>query len=83
MTKNELMSLLESNSPFDYPIPTPLVSFNLFYASCEVGLINSLETLALTDIDHVSIMKSSVQTHTKKRGNPDQSDPKHSSVHGN
>ena len=60
MTKNELMSLLESNSPFDYPILTPLVSFILLCASFEADLIYSLGTLTLTDIDHVSIMKSSV-----------------------
>ena len=60
MTKNELMSLLESNSPFDYPILTPLVSFISLCASFEAGLIHSLETLTLTDIHNVSIMKSSV-----------------------
>ena len=60
MTKNDIMSLLESNSPFDYPILTPSVSFISLYDSFEVGLIHSLETLTLTDIDHVSIMRSSV-----------------------
>ena len=58
------MSLLESSSPLDYPILTPLVSFISLYDSFEAGLIHSLGTLTLTDIDHVSIMKSS----TPKRG---------------
>ena len=66
MTKNDLMSLLESNSPFDYLILTPLVSFISLCASFEASLIHSLGTLTLTDIDHVSIMKSSVmKPHTE------------------
>ena len=85
MTKNDLMSLLESNSPFDYPILTPLVSFILLCASFEAGLIRSLETLTLTLTDnvHVSIIKSSVSPTPKRGGINDQSDPKHASVHGN
>ena len=67
MTKNNLVSLLKSSSPLDYPILTPLVSFISLYASFEVVLIHSLGTLTLTDIDHVSIMKSSVCP-TPKRG---------------
>ena len=66
MTKNDLMSLLEFNSPVDYLILTPLVSFISLCASFEVGLIHLLGTLTLTDIDHVSIMKSSVmKPHTE------------------
>ncbi|MFV1196853.1 hypothetical protein, partial [Klebsiella pneumoniae] len=34
------------------------VSFISLYDSFEAGLIHSLGTLTLTDIDHVSIMKS-------------------------
>ena len=83
MTKNDLMSLLESNSPLDYPILTPLVSFVSLCASFEAGLIHSLGTLTLTDIDHVSIMKSSVSLTLKRGGITGQSDPKHASVHGN
>ena len=67
MTKNYLMSLLESNSHLDYPILTPLVSFVSLCASFEAGVIHSLGTLNLTDIDHVRIMKSSVLP-TLKRG---------------
>ena len=54
------MSLHESNSTFDYTILTSLVSFVSLCASLEAGLIHSLGTLTLTDIDHVRIMKSSV-----------------------
>ena len=56
MTKNDLLSLLDSNSLLDYPILTPLVSFVSLCESFEAGLIHSLETVTLTDIDHVSIM---------------------------
>ena len=84
MTKNDLMSLLESNSPLDYPILTSLVSSVSLCASFEAGLIHSLGTLTLTDIDHVSIIKSSVMKPTQKRGGiTGKSDPKHASVHGN
>ena len=61
------MSLPESRSPLDYPILTPSVSFISLYDSFEADLIHSLRTLTLTDIDHVSIMKSSVSP-TSKRG---------------
>ena len=84
MTKNDLMSLLESNSPLDYPILTHLVSFISLCASFEADLIYSLGTSTLTDIDDVSIMKSSVmRPHTEKSGITDKSDPKYASVRGN
>ena len=69
------MSLLESSSPLDYPILTPWVSFITLCALFEVVLIHSLGTLTLTDIDHVSIMKSSVSPTPKRGGITDQSDP--------
>ena len=70
MNKNDLLSLLESNSPLDKPILTPLVSFVSLCASFEAGLIHSLGTLTLTDIDHVSVMKSSViKPHIEKMWN--------------
>ena len=59
------MSLPESSSPLDYPILTPSVSIISLYDSFEAGLIHSLGTLTLTDIDHVSIIKSSVAPHKK------------------
>ena len=80
MTKNELMSLLKSNLQLDYPILTPLASFNSLCASFEAGLIHSMGILTLTDIDHVSIMKSSVSPTPKNDGITGQSDPKHASV---
>ena len=83
MIKNDLVSLLKSSSPLDYPILTLLVSFILLCASFEDGLIYSLGTLTLTDIDHVSIMKSSVSPTPKRGGITSQSDPKYASVHGN
>ena len=83
MNNNDLMSLLESNSPFYYHIITYLVSFISLCASFEAGLIHSLGTLTLTDIDHVRIIKSSVFPTPKRGGITGQSDPKHSSVHGN
>ena len=68
MINNNLVSLLESSSPLDYPILTPLVSFISFGASFEIGLIYSFDTLTLTDTDDVSIMKFSVmKPHIKKR----------------
>ena len=67
MTKNDLVSLLESSSPLDYTIQTPLVSFISLCTLHEAGLILSLETLTVTDIDHVSIIKSRVYL-TPKRG---------------
>ena len=83
MIKNNLVSLLESSSPLYYPILTPLVSFISLCASFEAGLIHSLGTSTLTDIDHVSIMKSRVSPTTKKGGITGQNDPKHASIHRN
>ena len=80
---NELMSLLDSNSPLDYPILTPLVSFILLCASFEAGPIHSLGTLTLTDIYHFNIMKSNVSPTPKRGGITGQSDPKHASIHEN
>ena len=77
------MSLPESSSPLDYPIVTPSVSFISLCDSFETGLIHSLETLTLTDIDHVSIRKYSVSPTQKRGGITRQIDPKHASVHGN
>ena len=81
MIKNDLVSLLESSSPLDYPILKPLVSFITLCALFEVGRIHSLGTLTLTDIDYVSIMKSTVSPTPKKGGITGQSDPKHASVY--
>ena len=49
----------------------------------EAGLSHSLGTLTLTDVDHVSIMKSSVSPTLKRGGITGQSDSKHASVYGN
>ena len=68
------MSLPESSSPLDYPILTPSISFISLYDSFEDGLIHSLGTLTLPDIDHVSIMKSSVSPTLKRGGITGQSD---------
>ena len=70
MTKNDLISLLESNSPLDYPILTPSVSFISLCASFEASLIHSWLTLTVTDIDHVSIMKSSLPHNEKRLNHP-------------
>ena len=59
------MSLPESRSPLDYPILTPSVSFISLCASFDAVPNNSRGTLTLTDIDHVSIMKSSSSPHRK------------------
>ena len=83
MIKNDLVSLLESSSPLNYHILTPLVSFISLCASFEAGLIYPLGTLTLTDIDHMSITKSSVSPTQKRGGITSQSDPKHASIHGN
>ena len=83
MTKNNLVSLLESSSPLDYPILTPLVSFISLCTSFEAGLIHLWGTLTLTDIDHVNIMKTSVSPTPKKCGITGQIDLKHASVHRN
>ena len=69
------MSLPESSSSLDYPILTPLVSFISLCASFKAGLIHSLGTLSLSNIDHVSIMKSSVSPTPKRGGIIGQSDP--------
>ena len=81
MIKHELESLLKSSSPLDYPILTPLVSFISSCESFEASLIHSLGTLTLTNINHVSIMISSVFLTTKKDGIIGQIDPKHASVY--
>ena len=73
MTKNDLVSLLKSSSPLDYPILTHLVSFLPLCALHEASLILSLGTLTLTDIDHVRIMKSFCPT-PKSGGITGQSD---------
>ena len=75
MTKNNLVPLLKSSSTLDYPILTPFVSFILLCAFIEAGLILSLGTLTLADIDHVSIMKSIVCPTQKRGGITGQSDP--------
>ena len=77
------MSLPEFSSPLDYPILTPLVSFISLCTSFEAGLIHSWGTLTLTDIDHVSIMKSNVSPKSKRGGIIGQNDKKYASVHGN
>ena len=61
------MSYPESSSPLDYPILTPLVSFISLYASFEDVLIHSLGSLNLIDIDHESILKSSVMKPLTKK----------------
>ena len=68
MIKNDLVSLLNSRSPLDYHILTPLESFISLCASFEAAVIHSLGTLTLTIIDHVSIMKSSVSPTPKIGG---------------
>ena len=68
------MSLPESSSPPDYPILTPSVPFISLYDSFKAGLIHSLATLTLTDIDHVRTMKSSVSPTPKKGRMTDLSD---------
>ena len=47
----------------------------------EADLIDLLGTLTLTDIDHVSIMKSSVSSTPKTGAITGQSDLKYASVH--
>ena len=83
MITNNLMSLPKSSSPLDYPILKPSVLFISLYDSFEADLIHSLGTLTLTDIDHVSIIKSSVSPTSKRGGITRQSDPKHACVHEN
>ena len=83
MTKNNLVSLLKSSSLLDYPTLTPLVSFISLCALFEADLIHSWETLTLTDIDHVSIIKFSVSPTPKRGGITGQSDQTHASKHEN
>ena len=80
MIKNDLVLLLKSSSPLDYRILIPLVSFISLCASFEAGLIHSWGTLTLADIDHVSIMKSSVFPTMKRGGITGQSEQKYASV---
>ena len=74
MTKNNLVSLLKSSSSLDYPTLTPFVSFISLCVFFEAGLILSLGTLNLTDIDHVSLMKSNVYPILKRDGITGKSD---------
>ena len=76
MTKNDLVSLHKSSSPFNYPTQTPLISFISLCALHEADLILFLGTLTLTDIDHVIIMKSSVYPTPKRGGITGQSETK-------
>ena len=68
------MSLPEYSSPLDYPFLTPSVSFISLDDSFEADLIHSFGTLTLMDIDHVSIIKSSVFPTPKRDGITGQSD---------
>ena len=81
MINNDLVSLVKPKSPFDHPILKTLVSFISLCASFKADPIHSLGTLTLINIDHVSIMKSTVSPTTKRSGITIQSDPKHASVH--
>ena len=83
MIKNNLVSLIESISPLDYPILKPLVSFISLCASFEASLIHLFGALTLTDIGHVSIMKYSASVIMKRGGITSQTYPKHASVHDN
>ena len=74
MIKNDLVLLLKSSSPLDYHILTPLASFISLSVFIEDGLILSLGTLNLTDIDHVSLMKSNVYPILKRDGITGKSD---------
>ena len=76
MIKNGLVPLLKSSSPIDHAILTSLVSFISLFTSFEVGLILSLGTLTLINIDYVSIMKYSVSPTQKRGGITGQGDPK-------
>ena len=85
MTKNNLISFLRSTWPLDYPILTPLVLLFLLCPSFKDNLIHSVGTLTLTDIDHMSIMNSSVmKPHTEMRLNHRPKWPKKKTrIHGN
>ena len=72
MTKCHYLNLI---SPPDCHAQTPSVSFINYLSYFEADLIISLEILTLTDIDHVSIMKSSVCPTPKRGGITGQSDP--------
>ena len=77
LKKTDLMSLLEYNLICDYPMLTPLLSFITLCALFEAGIVNSLGTLSLIDIVHVSIMKSSfMKPYSKKRRNHCPNGPK-------
>ena len=69
MTKNDLMSLVESSSPLDYPIEKPLVSFISLYFIL-------FRTSTSIDIDHLSIMKSGVFPTLKRGGGIGQGETK-------
>ena len=69
------MTYHESSSPPNYPIQTPLVSLISLCALLKDGIILSLGTLTLIDIDHVISMKSSVYPTPKRGGITGQSDP--------
>ena len=75
MTKNDLVSLLKYRSSVEYPILKDLLSFIPLCALLEADLIIFLGTLTLSDIDHVSIMKSSVYPTPKIGGITGKSDP--------
>ena len=77
------MSLPDSSSPLDHPILTPWIIFISLSTSFEAGLIHSLGTSTLSDIDHVSIMKYCVSSTPKGGGITNKSDPKHARVHRN
>ena len=83
MMKNDLVSLLKSSSPPNYPILTHLVLFISLCATFEAGFNHSWGTLTLTDIDDLRILKSSVSSTLKMGGITDKTDPKHASVNGN
>ena len=83
MIRNDLVSLLKSSSPLDYPILKAFVWFISLCVSFEADLIHSWGTLTLTDIDRASIMKFSVSPISKRGGITGKSYPKHASVHRN
>ena len=61
MTKNYVMSLVESNSLFDYPILTPLLCFISLGASSKVVLLNSFLTFNINP--HRSCENNEIQCH--------------------
>ena len=78
---NDLVSLHKPSSPLDYPIQTNFISFISLCAFYEVYLILTLGTLKLTDIDHVSIMKSMSTPHQKEVESPAKVKPTHASIY--